>query len=1239
MPPQKTPTTRRKPTKRKPKSGNGLPPSEYAREIAPKRDIVNPWGEDQISTTDAVLFRNRIRQYNPDDLVGRKGLAIYDQVRKDEQVKAALTTVNYAVLASGYTIEPPDLEAEEDPMAEEVTKFEEWNFAEMEGHFDSKLLNLMEARIFGFSWAEIVYFPIDYGDFNGNIGIRDIKFRRPNDVSFDVDEHGDMAEDGIIQANKRLPVEKFVLYSYAKTYDNPFGESELRSVYRSYWQKDIFQRFMAVALERYGEPIWVFTHQGRLTTGQRADLERFLKNLQSKSGIIIPSFITADPKTPPPRTAEAFVPAINFEDGQIRMGLLMPGLMGMSAEQTVGSLARSRTEFDVFLWIVQRNRNDIETVVNEQVIKRHVDLNYEVTGGKYPKFKFNAITEEFKHTIFGMWKEAVSSKALTKTREDENKARDLIGFPELPEEMAVAGEGQTKEEKERMREQLAQGGLPQNGNQRQAGDDDGNGNAPPGKFQSRQLSKYERRVDFALLKSIYDKDAARADSAIRELLKKARDRAERQAEDLLVEKLRPAGVEQFRVDTGKEVAKAVEDYLVSVWRKARDGAFKELPAQVKKRAESVKKFQINVGFEPTEALEFFRTRGLVVKGLMDNALTTQAKDILFQHLKGGRTTVETIGDLRELFEPYVGDPTKIAPSGPGRPAAEKILEAFRLENIVRTESATAVTQGRLAMGDAAGDYVIGYEYSAILDQRTCFKKGTLIKLADGRHAAIEQIKPGDRIRSGSGHARKVAACWRYPARKWRSIAFADGRKVICTETHKFWTREGWCEAVDLAPFEAHVGAESRQRVELAVLSAVWPEAPPVQQQSAQVLLEQMLSPVEVNPSSEDQTVPTMWQSPAQEERDEEALLQEHLLSGVAGRLDRQGMPPLQETVPNHEEKHEGRPHRQILLTEMLSSGEVGPGRQGVSRMQEILFNPEVECGQVQRLFIRMFPNSEEERNTEEGDPAQVPTLQGDVYEIYEAAPHQQGGIMVQRKVPTSVVRRAEDREALRALWDDHPLAPASQSEILLGGVLREITNQDAHGSNGREHITEVDCAVRGRISAGQVHHRFPDRRVVGSGDGRYVLAQSQAGSAEEERRGHKGGRIRPDEISLRQSDPRSRRFTAENADHAIEPTPATFVQVLSNDATEDLDWAYDLEIEHDHSYIAEGLMVHNTEVCQTADGLIIRKDDPRLRKLEIPNHYQCRSVLVFVTEIDAPVEWSSDSEINAAVELIQEGFD
>ena len=156
------------------------------------------------------------------------------------------------------------------------------------------------------------------------------------------------------------------------------------------------------------------------------------------------------------------------------------------------------------------------------------------------------------------------------------------------------------------------------------------------------------------------------------------------------------------------------------------------------------------GLAPAKAVEYLlNTRPWLIKGIIDDKLKQQARIELSQHLLGGRTLTETLGRLRDIFEPWIGDPEKITPTGmrgigfpPGEFAPENVLMAYRLENIIRTESVTAFAQGRAAVADEADDYVIGFELSAILDTRTT----EICKAADGikfrrDHRLAEKLMP------------------------------------------------------------------------------------------------------------------------------------------------------------------------------------------------------------------------------------------------------------------------------------------------------------------------------------------------------------------------------------------------------------------------------------------------------------------------------------------------------------------
>jgi SPP1 gp7 family putative phage head morphogenesis protein len=171
-------------------------------------------------------------------------------------------------------------------------------------------------------------------------------------------------------------------------------------------------------------------------------------------------------------------------------------------------------------------------------------------------------------------------------------------------------------------------------------------------------------------------------------------------------------VSEGNVSADKIITGTKLSSLWQIWRK------KFLAA-----SDSTRKY--DVGFAPLEAINYFLTRALILKGVIDDELAKKAKLQLLEHLKGGRPLIETIGNLRDIFEPWVGDPTKIGPSGqvgigfpPGESAPENILMAYRLENIIRTETTNSLAQGRLAVADASRGFVIGFLHSSIIDPRT-----------------------------------------------------------------------------------------------------------------------------------------------------------------------------------------------------------------------------------------------------------------------------------------------------------------------------------------------------------------------------------------------------------------------------------------------------------------------------------------------------------------------------------------
>lgn len=391
--------------------------------------------------------------YNPDDLVAKKGIQVYREMLRDDQVKACIFAKQDAVLASGWEIKDVKIaedDAEGEDSAEETGDYLRFVLEEIDGTVETKIVQMMSGMSYGYSVNEPVFKLIKYGPFEGKIGLRDIKTRKPDGFDFDTDIYGNLLPDGVIQGTRRLPANRFVIYSHREHFSNIYGESDLRAAYAPFWIKENISRFMTMMFERHGMPIPVFQSEGVLTAQQNAALQNFINNLQAKTGMIIPKGVTVKFEEPGRGAGESFVMCLNYLDRRIGTALMVPQLMGLSAEGQTGSLARSATEFDVFLWIVQRLRADFAALLNEKLFKPLTDLNYEVTDGKYPQFVFKAITEARKRELADMFNAAKNAGTVTVRPKDENRMRELIELEPLSDEEMAQQEAEKEAQKQAM---------------------------------------------------------------------------------------------------------------------------------------------------------------------------------------------------------------------------------------------------------------------------------------------------------------------------------------------------------------------------------------------------------------------------------------------------------------------------------------------------------------------------------------------------------------------------------------------------------------------------------------------------------------------------------------------------------------------------------------------------------------------------------------------------------------------
>jgi phage gp29-like protein len=423
------------------------------------------------------------QQYNPSILVGAKSLKLFDEMRRDDQVKAALAFKKHSCLATGWQVASPEGKPRDWP----PTMFTRWVLEHMDPleigspTLDADLIGILSCLDFGFSVSEKIYAPIETGPWTGYVGLKALKTRAPYDITFSQDVYGNLLPDGIVQQMNttvpggRMPRSKFILMSYQSQFGNPFGTSDLESAYFSWWTKHNAQKWLAMLLERLGIPPIFGLYNPARYSGSSAigDLKKIFENLQAATFGIIPRPDKDSLDFWAPELAgnatRVFMPALEYLNKAIARSILMPDLLGMTQDSSQGSYARAQIHFDVFLLVVEAIRKDLQTIVMQhQVIKPMLDMNFPGLDA-YPLWTFLPLTDDVRLELITQWTNMVSTGVVTNQPIDEVHIRKLMHFPDKEDPEAEPPSAQ-------MYPPQAPASAGRNGD----GAANGHGGAPPG---------------------------------------------------------------------------------------------------------------------------------------------------------------------------------------------------------------------------------------------------------------------------------------------------------------------------------------------------------------------------------------------------------------------------------------------------------------------------------------------------------------------------------------------------------------------------------------------------------------------------------------------------------------------------------------------------------------------------------------------------------------------------------------
>jgi len=357
---------------------------------------------EEMAAWDAVLRSAfRIAPYNPDDLLSAKGFDVYERMMGDAMVRAAINTKRYALLAKPWQVMAHTAGPGVAPTAEAVAArdFVDHALRGMRGadgaarDFRQTLFQMMSAFYRGYSVAEMVWRLEESGQYEGRFTLAAIKAKSPKQTGFEVDDFLNVQAitswtpmTGLIT----VPRGKCVLYVYNPQDELPYGNSDLRSVYKHWWSKDTIVRFWNLALQKFGMPM-VYA-QASATGDNGGQILETLKAIQQDSSAVFPRDVAPQLLQATGNTGDAFLSAVDWHNQQIAQGILLQTLTSGEGRRT-GSLALGKVHFDVLLYVLENAKADLEAVVNSQIVRPLIEYNFGDAAETMPRFALGSVNE------------------------------------------------------------------------------------------------------------------------------------------------------------------------------------------------------------------------------------------------------------------------------------------------------------------------------------------------------------------------------------------------------------------------------------------------------------------------------------------------------------------------------------------------------------------------------------------------------------------------------------------------------------------------------------------------------------------------------------------------------------------------------------------------------------------------------------------------------------------------------
>lgn len=320
-----------------------------------------------------------------DDLVQKEGYEVYDNMMKDGEVNRAVNELIHAVISADWDVLPATQEdSTSTDLDIDIADFARWTLKDMDGSVVGMVEEILDAIGKGFSVGEMNFKVIKAGKWASKWGFDGVKFQDPAHIKFEFFESGQVSgikQEQATGADKDLPLEKFLVYTFRPQYGRVWGQSMLRLVYRHWFAKNLLMQWHLMYMEKFGDPTVIGTYpEGN--AGERDTLQGVMNKIMNDTNIAVPKDMTIDILWP---TSKAeYIQALEYHDKKINKAIMGETLTSDEGLRT-GSMALGNVHQETKEDNTTALRRKLAEFIQERMIKTIVRKNWKDVS-TFPEF-------------------------------------------------------------------------------------------------------------------------------------------------------------------------------------------------------------------------------------------------------------------------------------------------------------------------------------------------------------------------------------------------------------------------------------------------------------------------------------------------------------------------------------------------------------------------------------------------------------------------------------------------------------------------------------------------------------------------------------------------------------------------------------------------------------------------------------------------------------------------------------